>query len=157
MGNVNINYSGFDITDGRGADAYLSISNNTPRASFRKGADGNTSASLSSDHSVTLTLTYFPESETANGLQFLYYSLKKLERAGQPILGSFPLIMEDPSGSIAFAAKDAVLMNLGDISLGEDTGEVELEFYVEDAAQIAYADEYQQVLSGLLAPLNLPI
>jgi len=123
MGNVNINYGGFDITDGRGADAYLSISNNTPRASFRKGADGNTSASLSSDHSVTLTLTY----------------------------------MEDPSGSIAFLAKDAVIMNLGDISLGEDTGEVEIEFYVEDATQIAYADTYKEVLSGLLAPLNLPI
>lgn len=133
MRNVDIDYALLDLNVGKADDAYLTISQGAPRASYRKGADGNTSASLSADHSVTVTLSLFPESEAAVKLQAIYDALKASERAGEPVLGAVPLVISDPSLAANILSLEAVLTNVGDLTLGQDTGTKDFEFYVEDA------------------------
>lgn len=134
--NFVVNYAGIDLSEGRPEDGFISISQNTPRAAMRKGLDGNTAASLSSDHSVNLTLSFFPESETAKKLAALYHSLRLAEMTGDVTLGAAPLVLSENSGATFLSAPETVLVNMGDQSFGADTGTVDFEFYVETAAQI---------------------
>jgi hypothetical protein len=146
--NVVINYAATDISTGRPEDAFITISQGAPRAAFRKGLDGNTSASLSADNSVTVTLSLFPESNSAKILTGLYYAFKQALRQGEAVLGALPLIVADPSGTIFLVAKETVLMNLGDLSLSEDTGTIDFEFYVEDALASPLTGELADILSN---------
>lgn len=148
--NVVSNFSGIDVSKGRPDDAFVTISQGSPRVNMRKGLDGNTSAALSADNSVTVTLSYFPESNAAKVLVALYYGLKQSHDAGKPILGALPLGLADPSGTIFLIAKEAVLVNIGDLSLSEDTGTLDFEFYVEDAIATPLTGELgDKVASGL--------
>lgn len=146
--NVVVNYAATDVSQGRPEDAFISISQGAPRASFRKGLDGNTSAALSADNSVTVTLSLFPESNSAKILTGLYYGLKQSLRQGEAVLGALPLIIADPSGTIFLVANETVLMNIGDLSLGEDTGTIDFEFYVEDALAAPLTGELADLLSN---------
>lgn len=154
---VVVNYSGVDLSQGRPEDAFLTISQGAPRANFRKGVDGNTSASLAADNSVTVTLSLFPESNSAKVLTGLYYGLKLSHDAGKPILGALPLGIADPSGTIFLIAKEAVLVNMGDLSLGEDTGTLDFEFYVEDAIAVPLTGEIATKLAGALSAIGVSV
>lgn len=155
--NVVVNYSGVDLSQGRPEDAFLTISQGAPRANFRKGVDGNTSAALSADNSVTVTLSLFPESNAAKVLTGIYYGLKLSHDQGQPVLGALPLGIVDPSGTIFLVAQEAVLVNMGDLSLGEDTGTMDFEFYVEDAIAVPLTGEIAGKLSGALSTLGVSV
>lgn len=154
--NVLINYSGRDLSDGRpDGQAFVTISQGAPRASFRKGVDGNTAASLSADNSVTITLSLFPESDNAKILGAIYYGLKQAHDAGKPVLGALPLGLSDPAGTIFLIAKEAVLMNIGDLSLSEDTGTIDFEFYVENAIATPLEGDLAEDLNGALKELSV--
>ena len=155
--NVVINYSGVDLSQGRPEDAFVTIAQGAPRANFRKGLDGNTSAALSADNSVTVTLSLFPESNAAKVLTGIYYGLKLAHDQGEVILGALPLGIVDPSGTIFLVAKEAVIMNIGDLSLGEDTGTLDFEFYVEDAVAVPLTGELATKLSGALNELGVSV
>lgn len=134
--NFVVNYAGIDLSEGRPEDTFISISQSAPRAGMRKGLDGNTSTALSSDHSVTLTLSFYPESETAKKLAALYHSLRFAEMTGDVTLGAAPLVLSENSGATFLSAPETVLVNMGDQSFGADTGTIDFEFYVETAAQM---------------------
>lgn len=155
---VSTVYAGKDLSEGRPDDVFITIEQNAERVSFRKGFSGDTSSSLSSDHSLKVTLTYFPESRTAKFLTNFYNiisqsevllrnndfkttfgqiegDLKKLgfkSFAASGILLPAPLILEDLSGAVVLDAPQAVLYNRTETSLGEDTGTVSFEFFVEE-------------------------
>lgn len=152
---VVINYAGAVLTKGRPEDAFISIAQGAPRANFRKGLDGNTSAALSADNSVTVTLSFFPESNSAKILSGLYYGLKLSHDQGKPILGALPLGITDPSGTIFLIAEEAVLVNMSDLSLGEDTGTIDFEFYVENAIATPLSGELADKLSSALTELGI--
>ena len=152
--NVTVVYAGANLSEGRPEDVYITISENSPRASFRKGLDGNTSAALSSDHSVTLTLSFYPESTTAKVLSGIYYGLKELERTGTALLGAYPLVINDPSGAASLlVADEAVLMEKGDSSFGADSGTVDFTFYIEDARQAVLPAELEAIVNASLGNL----
>lgn len=130
---VLVNYAGVALNDGRPEDTFITISENAPRTAQRKGLSGDTSVALSPDHSVMVTLSFFPESTAAKLLNAMYYSLKDLERAGKPVLGAAPLVITDPSGVIMLVCKEAALSNKTETAFGADTGSLSFEFYVEDA------------------------
>lgn len=155
---VITNYAGVDLSEGRPEDVFLTITESAPRASFRKGVDGNTAPSLSTDHSATVTLTFFPQSNNGKLMTALYYSLKQAAKGDEPVLGAFPLVISDPSGSILIAAPEAVLMNKGDNSFGNNTGEVSFEFYVEDVFGISLPEgELADTLNNALGDLGISI
>lgn len=136
---VNIVYAGITLNDGRPDDVFITIAENADRVSFRKGMSGDTSVSLSPDHSGTITLSFFPESQAAKGLTNIYSALREMERRGdtQPanigVAGTgTPLAVIDPSGSIILAATEAVIQSTSERSLGEDTGTISFTFFVDD-------------------------
>lgn len=152
---VVINYAGADLTEGRPEGAFITVAQGAPRAAFRKGVDGNTSNSLSADNSVTVTLSLFPESNAGKVLTGIYYGLKAAHSAGEVVLGALPLGVVDPSGTIFLAAKEAVLMNIGDLTLSEDTGTMDFEFYVEDAVATPLTGELADKLASALSELGV--
>lgn len=135
--NVLTNYAGIDLSSGIPEDTFISMTENTGRASFRKGLDGNTSASISPDNSYTVTLSFFPESATAQALTNLYSTLRVADEAGEQTLAAFPLGIYDPSGSGILGSLEAVIQKAGDQSYGADTGTVDFEFYVESGFKFA--------------------
>jgi len=153
--NVVSNFSGIDVSQGRPDDAFITISQGSPRVNMRKGLDGNTSSALTADNSVTVTLSYFPESNAAKVLTALYYGLKASNDAGKPILGALPLGLSDPSGTVFLIAQEAVMVNIGDLSLGEDTGTMDFEFYVEDALITPLTGELADKLTAGLKELGV--
>lgn len=155
--NVLVNYAAAILDSGRSDDVWITISQNAPRASFRKGNSGDTSAALSADHSVTVTLSFYPESQSAKALTGIYNGLKAAERSGNPVLGAYPLVISDPSGATLLLAKEAVLMNSGDISLGSDTGTVDFEFFVEDALQLPLEGDLAEEVNSSLDELGIQL
>jgi hypothetical protein len=150
---TTINYAGVILETGKGDDVWLNVSYNSPRASFRKGADGNTSASISPDRSGTVTLTYFAESNSAKILQGIYTGLQELD--GLAVLGAVPLAVSDPSGAIIFGAKEAVLMEIGDAGYSSDTPTVDYTFYVEDLTVVNLPPELAAQVDAAVNTLSV--
>lgn len=155
--NVLINYAGVILNSGRPEDTFLTISENAPRASFRKGLSGDTSSALSPDHSVTITLTFFPESRSAQALSLIYNGLKDSERFGNPVLGAVPMVISDPSGSTFVAAGEVVMFNKTETGLGADTGSISFEFYAEEAFQVAVGAELNEEANKGLRELGVQV
>lgn len=154
---VVINYAGVNLSDGKAEDAFLTIAHNTPRASYRKGADGNTSAALSSDMSLTVTISMFPESSAAKALGIAYYGLREAERQGAGVLGAVPLGIVDEAGTTILTTTEAVLTNVGDLSLGQDTGTIDFEFYVENAILSPAPAEVADLAASALDALSVSV
>lgn len=131
--NVIINYGGVTLNDGRPEDVFFTVAWNAPRTAMRKGLSGDTSASISSDHSALVTLSFYPESRAAKILGNIFSSLRISEGKGKPILGKATLVIIDPSGSMFLGCREAVIQNQTDLSFGADTGNVSFEFFVEEA------------------------
>jgi hypothetical protein len=149
--NVIISYAGQELSGGIPEDAFLTITPNAPRASFRKGLSGNTSASISSDTSYNIVLSLYPESQSATILQTFYGLLRAGELAGFPILGAGPLMIQDESNLPFFGAPQTVLMNVGESSYGADTGTIDFEFYVESGLVLtASTDDFEAAADMLL-------
>ena len=151
-------WAGQDLSNGRPDDVFITIEQNAERVGFRKGFSGDTASSLSSDHSLKVTLTFFPESEAAKRLTAFYNVTSQAERtlslqgvagaidaatAGLSALGftavvangilfPAPLLIKDLSGAVVLEAPQVVLYNRTETSLGEDTGTVSFEFFVEE-------------------------
>ena len=151
-------WAGQDISNGRPDDVFITIEQNAERVGFRKGFSGDTASSLSSDHSLKVTLTFFPESEAAKRLTAFYNVTSQAERSlgllgsagasanamvslislgftavvANGVLFPAPLIIKDISGGVVLDAPQVVLYNRTETSLGEDTGTVSFEFYVEE-------------------------
>lgn len=155
--NVLVNYAGAILDGGRPEDTFVTITENAPRASFRKGNSGDTSAALSADHSVTVVLTFFTESQAAKILSGIYSGLKSAEKAGSPVLGSYPMVISDPSGSTLLVAKDTVLMNKTEVGLGADSGTVSFEFFVDDATQLPLPDDLAASAKDALSKLGVEV
>lgn len=155
--NVVTNYSGLDISEGRPEDVFITIAENSDRASFRKGIDGHTSSALSSDNSYIVTLSYFPESATAKILTGIYSALKLAQTTDAATLGAVPLGIADPSGGTIFAASEAVMQSRGDTSLGEDTGTIDFVFYVESGAITALPEDLAKAVAEGLDGLGLSL
>ena len=152
---VNINYAGVSLNEGRPEDAFITIAENAPRVAMRKGLSGDTSSALSPDHSVLVTLSFFPESLSASVLSVIYNGLKAAEMAGTPVLGAVPLYINDPSGSTLLVAAEAVLTNKEETSLGADSGSVSFEFYVETGYQFTGAQKVQSAATKALENLGI--
>ena len=153
---VTIAYAGQSLNNGIPEDAFLTITPNAPRASFRKGLDGNTSAAISSDTSHNVVLSLFPESKAATILQTYYGLLRAAELAGEPILGAGPLLIQDQSNLPFFGAAQTVLMNVGESSYGADTGTVDFEFYVEGGIALTTdGDDFESAALMLAVSLGV--
>ena len=155
--NVLVNYAGVLLNSGRPEDVFITITENAPRASFRKGLSGDTSSALSPDHSATITLSFYPESNTAKVLSLIYFGLKNAEAAGTPVLGAVPLVITEPAGSTLMVCPQAVLMNKTETSLGADTGTVSFEFFVEHAVQAVATPELMAEMNKGLSELGVPV
>lgn len=161
---VNIIYAGATLNSGRPDDVFITIAENADRVSFRKGMSGDTSVSLSPDHSGTITLSFFPESQSAKSLTNIYASLREMERRGdkQPanigVAGTgTPLVVVDPSGSIILVATEAVMQSVSERSLGDDTGTISFTFFVDDmwlwgdpAAKSNVLGEISKAVKGIM-------
>lgn len=154
---VLVNYAGVDMSEGRPDDVFITISETSPRASFRKGVDGNTSAALSSDHSAQVTLSFFPESTNAKLMTSTYYALREAQKGDSPVLGAFPLGVVDPSGSIAVGALEAVLESMADRSIGNDTGTIDFVFYVENLVGTALPSDLASDAANLGSALGITL
>lgn len=154
---VLIEYATLDLTDGKPEDGFLTVTQNAPRATFRKGGNGNTSVSLSADHSVRVTLSLFPESPAAIKLRNFYSGLKLAERTENPILAALPLVISDPSGAYGMIALEAALESVGDVGLGADTGTLDFVFYVEDAYESKLAGELGEEVSKALSSIGIDL
>ena len=155
---VSTVWAGKNLSEGRPDDVFITIEQNAERVGFRKGFSGDTASSLSSDHSLKVTLTFFPESQSAKFLTQFYNVASRSETflrdydlgsafdtiqsqlrglgftsfAASTILLPAPLLIEDLSGAVVLDAPQAVLYNRTETSLGEDTGTVSFEFFVEE-------------------------
>lgn len=154
---VTVNYAAGDFSEGRPDDVFITISESAPRATFRKGVDGNTSAALSSDHSSQVTLSFFPESDSAKLLSNIYYALRSSQRGDSPTLGAYNLVVLDPSGSIIIEAEEAVLESMSDRSLGNDTGTIDFVFYVETLLGGSLPADLAQEANKVLGALGVSV
>ena len=154
--NVTISYAGIPLNQGRPEDVFFTVAENAQRMTPRKGLSGDTSVSLSSDHSTLVTLSFFPESDAAKVLTAIYYSLKEAERAGTPALGAAPLMVSDPSGITLLASPQAALQNKTETSFGADTGTISFEFYVEEALIKPLPADIAGQISAAKAALGVP-
>lgn len=155
--NVLVNYAGAILDGGRPEDTFMTITENAPRVAFSKGVSGDTSAYLSPDHSVTVVLTFKAESDAAKILSGIYSGLKAAEKSGNPVLGSYPMVISDPSGSTLLVAKDAVLFNKNEISLGGGAGDVSFDFYIEDATQLPLPEDLAGSAKDALSKLGVEV
>ena len=155
--NVIVNYAGQLLNDGRPEDVFINVSEGSPRLSTRKGNSGDTSVSLSPDHSAVVSLTFYPESKAGKVLTGIYYALKNYESVGEPVLGAVPLSIVDPSGGYYLACAEATMMNKTDTSLGSDTGTVTFEFYVEQAIQGSLPEDYAGDVAAALNDLGISV
>lgn len=131
--NVFVGYAGVLLNSGRPEDVFFTVAWNAPRTAMRKGLSGDTSASISPDHSAIVTLSFYPESLTAKVLGGMYTTMKVAESKGLAILGAAPLVIKDPTGSMFLTCREAVIQNQTDMSFGADTGTISFEFFVEEA------------------------
>lgn len=148
---VTINYSGVLFETGKGDDVWLNVSRSAPRASFRAGADGNHSASISPDRSGTVVLSYFAESNSAKIMQAIYSGLQ----ADGDTLGAVPLAVTDPSGSIIFGADQAVLSEVGDAGYSTDTPVIDFTFFVPDLTVITLPADLAAEVNSALSTLGV--
>lgn len=155
--NVVVNYAGALFNSGRTDDVFVSITEGAERISTRKGLSGDTSVALSSDHSCTVSLTFYPESQSGKIMTGLYHGLKKAERDGNVVLGAAPLVIVDPSGSVFLTCNEAVIQSKSDTTLGADTATVTFDFYVESATQGALPDEYSNEVTAALNYLGVAV
>lgn len=135
---------GVDISEGKSDDAFITISRNSERVTTRAGNDGRYSATLSADRGGTVTLSYFPESNSAKLLQGIYTALQQSNT-----LGDLPLVIIDPSGTLVVAAAEATLSSTGDMTLGTDTGTIDFVFTAPEliTAPADLPDEVQDLLN----------
>lgn len=150
---TTINYAGVILETGKGDDVWLNVSRNSPRASFRAGADGNHSASISPDRSGTVTLTYFAESNSAKILQGIYSGLQELD--GIAVLGAVPLAITDPSGAIILGADQAVFTSIGDAGFSSDTPTLDFEFFVPDLYTVGLPPELAAQVDAAVGQLSI--
>lgn len=153
---VVINYAGMDITGGKGETNFLTISRNAERVNIRQGLDGKASIAVKSDHTITVTYTVFPETQTAETLMGIDEALRNAERSGVIISGELPFTVTDPSGVILLAATNAVLIGYGDQSFGENTGEVEFTFHLQDVVKLNLNLDIASEINSKIAGANLP-
>lgn len=157
--NVAIVYGPFVLKSGRANETFVTISRNTQRASVRMGFGGDPSVALTSDHSYTITLSFFPEYDSAKLLNAYYQGLAAAERAGKPYTGALPLVITDPTGLNSLVCNEAMIMEHGDFEYGEDTGVITFTFLVPEAVQgplpTELAGRVSNALKGVGVDLNL--
>jgi hypothetical protein len=147
---VIISWANVDISAGKADDAFLTVSRSTPRTSTRAGLDGTHSLAVSPDLSGTITISLFPESDTAKVLQSLYTGMAAAGIAGDIL----PLDIVDESGAVVVLAPQAILQNMGDLTFGGDTGTVDFEFFVPDLLTIGLPDDLAGQLADARSGLN---
>lgn len=153
--NVTIEYALLDISSGLAEDAFFSISENAPRLATRAGVNGKHAASLSSDLSVTVEITLFPESDAAKVLTAAYMALKESSRTGVNVLGAVPLTVKDASGVVWLEALEATMMSYSGMTLGADTGTVTFTFFVPDAAVLTLPSDLATQLNNVKTNLGV--
>ena len=147
---VIISYGNIDISAGKADDAFLTVSRSNPRTSTRPGLDGRHSLAVSPDTSGTVTVSLFPESDTAKVLQSVYTGLSTAGIAGDIV----PLDIVDSSGAVIILAPQAILQNMGDLTFGADTGTIDFEFFVPDLLTLALPDDLAGQLAEARSALN---
>lgn len=149
-----VNYAGMDLTPGKSDGEYLTISYVSDRVNIREGMDGNASIAVLPTHSVTVTYTLFPESESAQLLQAFDGLLRNAERTGNPFAGDLPFAVAADAG-VLIATPSAVLQSVGDQSLGENTGTIDFVFYCQDARIIQLPENIGNTVNEIAAKANI--
>lgn len=142
---VLITYLGVDLSEGKADDTFMTVSDNSPRTTMTKGADGNTAVSLSPDRSGTVTLTLFTTSDTCKRLTATYEILRS-----SGLLGAAPLTVTDPSGATLVVAAQAVLTERGENSLGLGENTRDFTFYCETMFDIALDEDIAKEVNDTL-------
>ena len=150
---VLLNYGLVDITTGISS---VDIAENNERVSFRKDISGDTAATVNADNSYTLTLSYFPESRSAKILRTAYQAMRSASTA-DAVLGDLPFTISEPSGAMLLTAEKAVIQSIGNTTLGEDTGTVDVVMYLESAYVLGLPADIAQDVNTMISALNIEI
>ena len=153
--NVSVIWGPINLAGGRADEAFATITRNAPRASTRAGFSGDISVSLSTDHSYNVTLSFFPESDSAKVLNGVFQALAAAERAGQPLTGAMPLVITDPTGLNTLVCREAMMLEHSDIEYAENTGVIIFTFMVAEAVQGPLPQDVAQIVSNAVKGLGL--
>lgn len=119
-GAVSVNWSGVDLSEGWAADTFLTITPNSDRVEFTAGAGGQGTFSKIADKSCTITMV-FQDVATVNK------KISALSGAQDAIGASLPVapftVIDKTGKSVHFAALNAVLTAVPEISFGRASGE----------------------------------
>jgi hypothetical protein len=138
---VLINYSGLELSAGKGEDTFMTMEYSSDRFSTTTGASGDTAVSLTPDQTGTITLTYQATSESAKLLTALHGLLRAAEAKGEPVLLAVPMGIVDPSGSTIIACSEAALMSIGTNTLGLGENTRDFVFHVANIYETAMPED----------------
>ena len=155
-GLLKVSYAGVDLSDGKAADGFLSISRGSPRFTTEAGLDGFHATNISLDNSATITLTYFVVSEVATTLKNLY-QIARINDKQQAALLEAPFIIKDPSNKVLFAAEKAALMNNGDEEYGSGAPTVSFDFFIPDLTQASVPEKVAGKVNSIASDLGIGI
>lgn len=118
--NILVSWNGLNLSQGWGEDSFLTITPNSPRISYKSGADGSYTYSKMADKGATLTMTFTDVADV--NLQISAVS------AAQDLIGAklpiAPFLVIDQTGnSVHFLATNCVLTEISDVEFSASSGE----------------------------------
>lgn len=153
---IKVNYGLVDLSAGLAKDTSMKITFNTPEIfAAVPDKDGNQAVSLRSDNSAIITFTFFASSANCKTLTNLYTSLKRTAASDDPKFLYAPLTITDPSGVVFAECPQAALMSKGELSIGDDIGTVDFDFYVADIYQIAVNSNIANPVTKILSSAGI--
>lgn len=149
-GNVDVNWSGIDLSTGWGEDTFLTITPNSDRVEATAGAGGERTYSKIADKSATIEMTF---TQTADVIKEIGGVAGIQDLIGADLEFAPFKVVDGTGKSVNFVCENAVLMSVSEVTFGRAAGERtftwDCEFYImsDDPATITNAfDQYQKRL-----------